>query len=222
MPGNPALLNDLIQKVIDNVLTDTHSSIPGVVDSFDAVTQLAKVQPAIKHIQRDGTKINLPVLIQVPVIFPGGGGFTLTFPVEAGDEVLLIISERALDVWQQSGGVQDPLDTRKHALTDAIAITGLRSQPNKIGTFLTTGAHLRNSDGSVGILVTDAGIVISGPVTMEGEATFEDDANFEQDIDITGDSTANDHISGTISGKTHYHNLASCQPNNDTTAPVAP
>lgn len=69
-------------------------ALPGIVQSFapDAVT--AVVQPAIRYVEidNDGNRItkNYPLLVDVPVVFPRGGGCTLTFPVKAGDECLVI------------------------------------------------------------------------------------------------------------------------------------
>ena len=44
--------------------------------------------------------------------------------MNAGDQVLLVFSERSLDVWLSAGGIVDPNDTRKHHISDAIAIPG--------------------------------------------------------------------------------------------------
>ena len=75
---------------------DLHTSMPGIIESFDPVTQTASIQPTIKRvfITREGitetlTLSNLPLLINVPVQFPRGGGSSLTFPVTKGDECLI-------------------------------------------------------------------------------------------------------------------------------------
>ncbi|MFW8450019.1 Gp138 family membrane-puncturing spike protein, partial [Klebsiella pneumoniae] len=63
--------------------------------------------------------VNLPLLVDVPVVFPRGGGCTLTFPVKPGDECLVIFADRCIDFWWQSGGIQEPVDERMHDLSDA-------------------------------------------------------------------------------------------------------
>ena len=86
-------------------------------------------QPTIKGIlmTKDGAVAEaLPVLQDVPIVWPSGGGVTLTLPVAAGDECLLVIADRCIDAWWQSGGVQLPMDSRAHDLSDAFAIVGVR------------------------------------------------------------------------------------------------
>jgi hypothetical protein len=85
--------------------------------------------------------------VDVPVIFPRGGGCTLTFPVKAGDECLLIFADRCIDFWWQNGGVQKPVDLRMHDLSDAFAIVGPQSQAHKISGISTSAAQLRTDDG---------------------------------------------------------------------------
>ena len=50
MGKNPALatLAANIKQGVENRLKDLHTSMPGIVESFDPLTQLASVQPAIK------------------------------------------------------------------------------------------------------------------------------------------------------------------------------
>ncbi|MDR8345712.1 hypothetical protein FPK41_22485, partial [Acinetobacter baumannii] len=86
----------------------------------------AVVQPAIKGAEKDESgaevSVNLPLLVDVPVVFPRGGGCTLTFPVKPGDECLVIFADRCIDFWWQSGGIQEPVDERMHDFSDAFCI----------------------------------------------------------------------------------------------------
>lgn len=153
-------LDDLISRYIDNSLIDTHTALPGVIDSFDPETQIAKVQPLIKRVLIDNIEKDLPVLINVPVVFQRAGGFNITFPVQQGDECLILFSERAIDTWLQSGGIQKPLDRRKHDLTDAIALLGLYNQTNVISDFNNSDLVLRSEDNSTKITISSDSIII--------------------------------------------------------------
>ena len=82
------------------------------------------------------------------MIFPRGGGCTLTFPVEAGDECLVIFADRCIDFWWQNGGIQEPVDDRMHDLSDAFCIVGPQSQARKISGINTSATQLRSDDGS--------------------------------------------------------------------------
>ncbi|ALD79411.1 Phage-related protein [Citrobacter portucalensis] len=72
----------------------------------------------------------------------------LTFPVNPGDECLLVFSDRCIDFWWQNGGVQEAVDPRQHDLSDAFAIVGPQSQTRKISGISTTTAQFRSDDGS--------------------------------------------------------------------------
>lgn len=129
--------------------------MPGIVDSFDPDAITATVQLAIKGVVTgiDGKAqfINMPLLVDVPVHFPRGGNCTLTFPVSAGDECLVVFAARCIDSWWQSGGVQVPFEPRIHDLSDGFAFVGFFSQATKISGVSTTSTQLRSSDGSTSI-----------------------------------------------------------------------
>lgn len=127
-------------------------AMPGIIQSFDPESVTAVVQPGIRCVQRDNDGATItseyPQLVDVPVIFPRGGGCTLTFPVKPGDECLLVFSDRCIDFWWQNGGVQEAVDPRLHDLSDAFAIVGPQSQARKISGISTTAAQFRSDDGS--------------------------------------------------------------------------
>lgn len=158
-------------------------AMPGIIQSFDPDAVTAVVQPAVRYIERDndGNKLtnDYPLLVDVPVVFPRGGGCTLTFPVKAGDECLVIFADRCIDFWWQSGGIQEPVDERMHDLSDAFCIVGPQSQAKKIGGISTTAAQLRTDDGSAiielaaggAVTITSPQITINGPLQVNGEIT---------------------------------------------------
>ena len=175
---------------IDGRLKDLHTCLPGIIASFDPDTQTASVQPAIQRIFTEKGAVNLPLCVDVPVAFPGGGDFFLTFPVKAGDECILLFSERAIDNWHASGGTQTPAEYRLHDLSDGIAIVGLNSQPHKLAALQMTGAELRTRSRSTYIRLEDGTIYIKGNIVHEG--------NVQQtgNLNRTGTSTTTGKITG--------------------------
>lgn len=171
------------------------TSLPGIVQSFDADAETVTVQPTIQARVRDrdgfNTWVSLPLLVDVPVVFPGGGGFTLTFPVAAGDECLVVFASRCIDAWWQSGGVQPQAELRMHDLSDGFAFVGLKSQPRTLaGGVSSGGAQLRSDDGATSIEVAD------GTVTITAASI-----NIVGDITTTGTITNN----GKDIGSAHTH-----------------
>lgn len=168
-------------------------AIPGTVVSFDENAVTATVQPAIKGYETDSTgakiSISMPQLVDVPVSFPRGGGCTLTFPVQAGDECELIFNDRCIDFWWQNGGEQEPVHPRQHHIGDAIAFLGPMSQAKKISGISTSATQLRSDDGTTffelnpstkkikivapgGLDVTTPLATFSDKVTVTGLFTF--------------------------------------------------
>lgn len=125
-------IESVILGSIDSKLERLHIATPGRVESYDETTQKASVKPLIKRgffDENDQRQVDdLPIVNEVPVCFPGAGSYSITFPIAAGDIVLLIFSDRSLDKWLQGQGQNsDPLDDRICDLNDAVAIPGLRT-----------------------------------------------------------------------------------------------
>lgn len=158
------------------------TAMPGVIESYDAAKMTVSVRPSIKAQVRneDGTFewVALPLLVDCPVIFPSGGGFSLTFPIAAGDECLVIFASRCIDSWWESGGIQIQPDFRMHDLSDGFALLGPRSQPRVLSpSASTSGVEVRNDartayvriDGSADVTVhTSADVTVNagGDVTV--------------------------------------------------------
>lgn len=127
------------------------TSGPGIIQSFDPDAMTCSVQLAtqMQVFKKDGawSWVSLPIMVDVPVCFPGGGGYTLSFPVAAGDEALVVIAHRCIDAWWQNGGVQPQAEFRMHDLSDGFAIPGVRSQPRVIPNVSTDSVQLRSDDG---------------------------------------------------------------------------
>tara|TARA_R110000744_G_scaffold20470_1_gene53728 strand:- start:2966 stop:3682 length:717 start_codon:yes stop_codon:yes gene_type:complete len=238
MPKNDSLstLASNIKQGIESRLKELHTSIPGIIETFDAEKQLATIQPAIKRIfiTRDGEKeiltpSDLPLLINVPIIFPRGGGFSLTFPVKKGDECLISFCERSIDNWHNTGKIQIPGARRFHSLSDATAFVGLSSLVNKIPNYDDTNTQLKSDDGKVEITLLDDGTI---SIKAETKVTVDaPDAEFTGNVKILGnlEVIGNTVLSSTVTsnGKdisdTHTHVGSSTAPSGpqvNTGAPV--
>lgn len=162
---------------------DLHTAMPGIIQSFDAARMTCTIQPAIRGaiIAPTGRAeaADLPLLVDCPVVFPGGGGYILTYPLKAGDEALIVIAERCIDAWWQSGGVQAAAEYRLQDLSDGFVIPGPRSQPHVVtGGVGMTGAELRTDSGTTVLrlkgtaveLVAPGGVTFNTPtLTLTGD-----------------------------------------------------
>ncbi|KMW73353.1 hypothetical protein TI10_09770 [Photorhabdus luminescens subsp. luminescens] len=227
-------LSETLKAINHSLSSQLRVAIPGIIQSFNAEAVTCVVQPAIKSGTTDKddkkTSVSLPLLVDVPVIFPRGGGVTLTFPVKAGDECLVVFADRCIDFWWQSGGVQEPADERQHSLSDTFAIVGPQSQAKKISGVSTNTAQLRSDDGAAYIeldpnshnitVITPAkltatangGTEITSPeITLNGNVTI--NGNLSQGMGAGGGTATmqgpvtvnNDVTAAGISLKNHVH-----------------
>ncbi|MBI4815173.1 MAG: hypothetical protein HY791_02870 [Deltaproteobacteria bacterium] len=128
-PTTPTLA-DLIRDAIEARLADLHTGLPARVVDYDTTKQTCSAQPLmIRVVLENGAEVpqHMPQLVGVPVVFPGGGGWELRWDLVPGDIVFLAFAERSLDRWKSSPKIeQDPFWVRKHHISDAIAIPGLK------------------------------------------------------------------------------------------------
>lgn len=174
------------RAALDGKQAEIWTALPGIVESFDPEAMTVSVQPSIKGQIQDesgqGSAVDLPLLVDVPVVFPCGGGFTLTYPVKNGDECLVVFASRCIDGWWQNGGVGGTPDERMHDLSDGIAIVGPRSQARKLDPAVDVDSvQLRTDDGKAHItMIPDYTIRAQNPtarveLTPDGEVTAEGD-----------------------------------------------
>lgn len=183
-------------EMVRRMMLQVHTCIPGIIRTFDPASQTCSVSPAIKmRIKRpDGTFAfeELPIIVNAPLVFPNAGGFYITLPVQAGDNCLLLFSERALDNWHDLGGVQPPENeavvSRNHDLTDALVLLAPVPLSESVANYSTVGVSVRNEDnsmrmtveatkvglygGSNSIVVDSTGITFTGNVAVSGSGTL--------------------------------------------------
>ena len=156
-------LADAVRALIERRLVDLHTSLPGKIVSYDPTKQTADVQPAIQRLYEDGTAVNIPVLPKVPVVWPraNGGKVRLSMPLSAGDDVLIVFSERSLDQWKANGTVVNPKNRRKFTLSDAFCIPGGSAPVNAFTPAATDALEVAN-DQSQALLYADGKIQLKG------------------------------------------------------------
>lgn len=150
-----------LQEIFREIAKDLGTSITGHILAFDVDTQLAQVQIGVSSRDRQGKEIIPDPIIECPVEFSGGGGWSVEHKLVAGDEGLIIFSQRCLDGWIQTGGVANNPIARFHDKQDACFIPGVRSKPNAIKDFQNNGIRLRNADASVYHWLKDDGSIES-------------------------------------------------------------
>lgn len=187
------------------------TALPGIIESFDPSAMTCTVRPAISgaRLTRGGTTVDveIPLLLDCPVCFPGGGGVTLTFPIVNGDECLVVFSSRCIDSWWQLGGVRGQAELRMHDLSDGFVLPGVRSQPRKFSVSTTT-AQIRTDDGSAFVEINPSSHKIKAQTSGDIEAVAGGSMAIQAPtITLTGNVQINGPLSQTGGNATMSGNL---------------
>jgi hypothetical protein len=202
LSGEAAQIAEMIDRAMQNYCT----AMPGTITAFNpGPPQSVSVQPSIQmQVNVPGVPVSkdLPPIVNVPLVIPFGStaGFGITIPIEPGDPVLLVFSQRAIDNWTEFGGVQAPgggTSCRHHDLTDAFAL--LMPSPTAGGAFgawQSDGIEIRDrardnwlkvrsndvtaNSGSNTLVMNASGITITGGAVVIGSATTIDSRVFLQ------------------------------------------
>lgn len=169
-PDQPTLVQ-VIRAAIEAALLDGHQGLPGRVLAFDDGAKTVDVQPTLKRavlVEDEGPSlVSRPMISRVPVLYPAFGPWSIVGSLVPGDEVFLAFCDRSLDAWKegQPGQDVDPRDTRRHDLSDAVAIPQLRRRRNPLPS-AGDGLRIGNQDGSVVITLTPTGASIHAPQVL--------------------------------------------------------
>jgi len=176
---------ETLRVVMDSRQARIWTALPGIINSFDESKNTCSIRPAItgRFRAEDGTWYEVKdkyLLLDCPVVWQGGGGCTLTFPIKEGDECLVVFASRCIDAWWQEGGVQPQLEYRMHSLSDGFALVGVRSQPRKFDVS-ATAAQLRTDDGAAYIQLN--------PDTHEIDVVTDGNVSVQSGGDVTATAT---------------------------------
>lgn len=223
-------IRDLSQTLIAALQgwqADMWSAMPGIIQSVDFAKQSCVVQVAIQMSVQDletgSTSVqSISPLLDCPLFFPHGGGMSITFPVAAGDECLVVFASRCIDGWWQSGGVQPQALFRMHDLSDGFVFAGFRSNGKVISGISPTKLQIRSGDGDnvievdpVGgqvnvtavthVTLTAPGITLSGNVDITGSLIVDGGTVLETGLAVSGPTTTDTLTVGIHSFDTHIH-----------------
>lgn len=189
------------RSIGEGVKAELWVAMPGILAAVDLGKMTCSVQPSIKaRVQNPALEwswVTMPLLVDCPIVFPSGGGATLTFPLKVGDECLVIFADRCIDAWWQSGGIQQQIDYRMHSLSDGFVIPGPHSQPRVVAGISASAVELRLDDASakVSIDVSSKAVSITSPssislnaptVTINGNSVVTGTSNLQGNTTIQG------------------------------------
>lgn len=185
-------LTAVIPFAVEQYIKGLWTGMPGIIEEYDAATRRAKVLPAIMGCDTDGEMIRRKPIVDVPVIAPSCGGYTISFCLMPGDAVWLAWSMRGITKFLKTYEEEppSPLSSLLSA-TDAVAFPGFGPAPDVSYSptsaeshGLDSGISLQSADGATHISITedhirirtsndnsidiqDTGITLKGPISIE-------------------------------------------------------
>lgn len=183
--GDTPEIPELLALAGDDAKARTWTMLPGVLVSYSGEDG-AVVQPVLRDPTADGEGQVMPQIHCAPLWIYAAAGAVVRLPdPQPGDRCLIFISSVSLSPWVIDGQANPaPENGRRHSITDAIVIPGLRplseayaSDPTKI----TIGLDDDESDnGPLRITIDPASRDITlkgGTVTIDPETTVKLGAN---------------------------------------------
>lgn len=167
----------IYRQLMRHISYDLRVAMPGIIQSFDVSAMTVVVQLAIRDklkIKNVYTDTEVPLIPDVPLMLPHGGGFGINIPVEAGDECLLICADMCINGWWIKGGVQNQEVDRRHDFSDGFAVLGPWSQKTKPNYFNTSAIEITKADGSNKVSVDNTNIVLTSGNNVDIAATTAD------------------------------------------------
>ena len=228
-------MSTVFRHVLRQFIKDIHTCVPGIVEAYSQGEKRLQVRPAIRLVKSDGTSLSRPPIIDVPVVWPSGGGISLVFPLGVGETVLLCFSERGIGEFKKIFGESLPDMVGLFSETDAIAIAGFGGL--SINPATSQGGSFQDDEGRNYVFVergrvkihstrkveiqADSEVEITAPLTeVRGPAVIRGDVAIYGDVNVFGDDEggignltirANTRIQGTLEnngtnvGSNHRH-----------------
>lgn len=125
-------LKKYVEQSIENMINNIHTAIPCEVVSYDAEKNEATLKPYGNFYTPYGDIVPYPEVSKVPFMFwqSIAQKSTIIYPINPGDECLLLFAERTLEQWKTKAGAVE-VDLR-FDLSNAFAIVGLFAKPNEL------------------------------------------------------------------------------------------
>lgn len=131
MSDRAASLQELLVASFQNQMSNVYTSIPCIVVAVrdNLHGQLVDIQPSINQLSKDGTIVERPVIMGVPVSFPVSDSSGILFEINPGVTTgLVVFSMRNMDAWKAggTGRPSTPLNHGKFDKGDAVFYPGIQ------------------------------------------------------------------------------------------------
>jgi hypothetical protein len=120
-------LENILTNYLESYMQDVYTCMPAIVLNVKDMGQLrVDVKPLVNHRYKDGITTEYPTLSNVPLVMPCSLSAGVTFPINQGDTVLLLCSQKDLTFFKEGADRPHEPNTRRwNNLNDFVAVAGL-------------------------------------------------------------------------------------------------
>lgn len=147
--------SEALRKVLESERLDLHTGTVGKVRAFSAARQTCEVELQIQRVlpaadeDDDDTTEDYPILPEVPIVYPSGGGFAISWPLSVGDFVWIAFAESDLGQWRATGEKSNPSVQTRHGLSGAVAYPGIHHRGNPNANATANSLRIEKDGGPV-------------------------------------------------------------------------
>lgn len=116
---------NIARALQQKIFSTLRVSMPGIIEEYDYKTRRSSVKIDMQELYEDGSKLDYPVITNVPVIIACSGGASMIMPIKRGDSCLILFTDRDIDSWLLGASGQAPKAMRMHDINDAVVLMGL-------------------------------------------------------------------------------------------------
>ena len=197
------------QAFIDNLISLASAFIkvclPAQIISFDRANGVCSAALMVRPVSKAGLYLTLPDLVNIPVVFPEGGGYGLNLPLKPGDCGYIVFNDVDIAKFKETLNLSSCNTGRQHDFCDGVFIpAGLRQV--SISGEDAGRAVFQSLNGAIKISLGQSDIKIKGDTYLNGNLSVDGDVSVSGNISAQGTITAQiDVIGGGISLKNHTH-----------------
>lgn len=155
------LWRDVRQGAVRDVYQLFRVALAGAVSTFARETTRATLRLMVNVVGYD-LKVRSEIdAVDIPVIHPGGGGYTFAFDMRAEDPSVVVCCDGPVRGYYETGGAVTPTIGQSHDFGCAVAFPGGRISATDSPTAPPNGAGeclLGAKDGSAAVILRGAGL----------------------------------------------------------------
>jgi len=119
-PANNGTLVGAITFAFNKMMQNINHMLPAQVLSYDRTANTVQVQLLIDIVDTNNVQYPRPQLAAIPVFLFGGGGYSISFPLNSGDQGWVLANDRDISLFLQSYSQNAPNTARMMNFSDGV------------------------------------------------------------------------------------------------------